>query len=70
MGEKKRKVAGEYPWDKWFRKSRFTLVEGTDFTCAIHGMASQIRTKASKRKLRVSLVIHGRTIVTTMKGSV
>jgi hypothetical protein len=65
-----RKIHAEYSWDKWFNKTHFTLVQGTDFTCAIHGMASQIRTKASKRKLRVSLIIHGRTIVTTMKGKI
>lgn len=58
-----------YKWDKWFSKRQFTLQQGKDFQCQVHGMASQIRSKACKRGILVSLRIDGDTIVTTVSGN-
>lgn len=59
-----------YPWDKWFSRKTFTVVRGVDYDCAVHGMASQIRTRASLRGLRVSLEIIDGTIKVTKNGKV
>lgn len=67
---KKIKHHAPYDWDRWFKKKSFRLVQGHDFDCEVHGMASQIRNKASRRGLRVSLLVHGKTVVTTMRGKV
>lgn len=58
-----------YNWDKWFSKRQFTIRQGKDFQCQVHGMASQIRCKASKRGVLVSLRIDGDTIVTTVSAN-
>lgn len=57
-----------YNWDKWFSKRKFTIRQGKDFQCQVHGMASQIRSKACKRGILVSLRIDGDVIVTTVTG--
>lgn len=46
-----------YPWDKWFNRSRFSLKKGQDFHCQVHGMVQQIRNQATKRNVRVSVVV-------------
>jgi hypothetical protein len=47
----------EYNWDKWFSKKQVTLKKGKDFKCQVHGMANQIRNKAAKRGVSISLKI-------------
>jgi hypothetical protein len=54
MTEKKKKKT-KYPWDKWFAKSTFRLVQGKHFTCQMHGMAQQIRNVAAARGIPVSI---------------
>lgn len=50
--------AQKYRWDKWFKlKNTKTLYRGKDYFCLDHGMASQIRNQASKRKISVSVEI-------------
>lgn len=46
----------KYDWDKWFRRKRFTLVRGKDYSCSQGVMAQQIRTAAHRRGFYVSLV--------------
>ena len=65
MAKKKRVVHDQYDWDRWFSRKSFRLVQGRDFTCELHGMASQIRNKASQRKLKVSLKIADGVITVT-----
>lgn len=52
----------EYPWSKWFSKKRFTLVKGRDFDCQTYSMALQLRRKAAKLGVRVSLSVTEDTI--------
>lgn len=48
-----------YPWDKWLsRRREYLLFRGKDYTCQSHGMAQQIRNKASEAGLSVSIYIH------------
>lgn len=68
MTKKKRVVHEQYPWDKWLQRKSFRLVQGTDFDCEVHGMASQIRNKASQRKLKVSLRVADGVITVTNGG--
>lgn len=44
-----------YPWDKWFKKSQFTLQKGRDYSCQNHSMAVMIRTAANSRGYPVRL---------------
>ena len=55
-----------YPWNKWFEKSKFKLVQGKDYTCQTHGMIAQIRTAASSRKLYVTIDVDGTEITVTV----
>lgn len=53
-----RRVPGRrplYPWKAWFSKDKFLVVQGTHFHCAVHGMIQQIRTKAMKLGISVSI---------------
>lgn len=68
MTKKKRVVHPEYDWGKWFQRKSFRLVQGQDFNCEVHGMASQIRNKASQRGLKVSLKIADGVITVTNGG--
>lgn len=52
-----------YNWDKWFSNRFFTLSRGKDFHCSIHGMLSQIRNKASNRKLKVAVNVRSDKII-------
>lgn len=45
-----------YDWKALFKKRRFTLEQGTDYTCSQASMTQQIRTAASDRGLSVSVV--------------
>ena len=56
MSDKKRSIAREYPWKRWFsNKSGFTLFKGKHFHCQTHGMVHQIRNKSSKMGIPVSV---------------
>ena len=70
MAKKKNKrvVHEQFPWDRWFQRKSFRLVQGQDFNCEVHGMASQIRNKASQRGLKVSLRVADGTITVTNGG--
>lgn len=52
---KKIKHHAPYDWDRWFSRKTFTVQQGKDYDCAVHGMLAQIRTKASQRGLKVSV---------------
>ena len=47
----------KYPWDRWFRRKRFTLVKNKDYDCMTHSMAIQVRQAAWKREIQVSVRI-------------
>lgn len=38
-----------YPWDKWFSRKTFTLIQGRDFDCQVQTMTVQIRNAAIRR---------------------
>ena len=46
----------KYDWDRLFRRQRFTLWRGDDYTCSQSSMAQQIRNAASLRCVRVRVV--------------
>ena len=58
----------EYPWDRWFNKTT-TIHRHKDFDCQVHSMAAQIRNKACKHGLRVSLRIVENSITISKKGN-
>lgn len=71
MASRKRiKHHAPYNWDRWFSRKTFTVRRGVHYDCAVHGMASQIRTRASIRGLRVSLEIVDGVVRVTVKGRV
>jgi hypothetical protein len=51
-----------YPWDKWFKARKVSIVKGKDYKCQTHGMMQQIRNEASKRCIGVSISIDGNRI--------
>lgn len=59
---KRKKKMLRHPWDKWFRKSRFVLHRGTDYSCQPHSMGVQVRSAAQKRELVVCVSIDEGTI--------
>jgi hypothetical protein len=66
MGSQKtrQKESVRYPWDTWLaRVGTFRLRRNEDFDCATHGMAIQIRTAAWNRKMRVSVLTEGDTLI-------
>ena len=51
-----------YPWDEWFKKAAkrpVELVRGEDFHCQPHGLAQQIRNKASSLGVSARVRIDG-----------
>lgn len=44
-----------YPWDKWFSKPKFVMIEGKDFTCQMHGAMQQVRNMAKEKGYKVSI---------------
>ncbi len=58
MTKSKRKKPGRkptYPWEEWFRRLSFTMVEGEDYHGQTHGMIQMVRNQATKRGLSVSV---------------
>ena len=62
------KTTKGYPWDKWFEKNRFVLIQGEDFLCQVHGMAVQVRQRAAERGLKVSVQTDGDMLYVTVVG--
>ena len=52
-----RQKAKAYPWDRWFKKKRFTLVRGVHYECMTHSMAQQVRDAACQRGVGVHVKI-------------
>ena len=50
-----KKYSARYPWDKWFRRASFKLVQGSDYYCAQHGMAQMVRNRGKAKGFAVSL---------------
>jgi transposase-like protein len=44
-----------YPWDRWLSQPRTILVRGRDYHCTTLGMVQQVRLRAYKSKVRVSV---------------
>lgn len=48
-----------YPWEKWFRQSKFTLIQGRDYDGRTDTMAQQVRNAAlptkHNRKIRIRI---------------
>ena len=61
-------IAVRYPWDEWFgfkgnqRTKEFTIKQGKDIDCQVHGMLAQIRNEATRRKVHVKITTKGDTI--------
>ncbi len=51
-----------HPWDRWFKKDQFTLVQGRDFNCMVHSMGVQVRGAAAARGLYVRVLISNPTV--------
>lgn len=51
-----------YPWNKWFRRRKFTLVRGKHFHCQPHSMSVQVRNAAAARDLWSSVLIEEDTL--------
>jgi hypothetical protein len=49
-----------YPWHKWFKKRKTRLKKGEDFRVSVEGIRQQIRNKASKLGIGVSVRIINR----------
>lgn len=44
-----------YQWSEWFAKARVTLRRGVDYSCPQSTMVQQIRSAASRRKIKVTV---------------
>lgn len=44
-----------YPWDRWFKRGRFTLRRYHDYFCSPYSMGQQIRNAASRRGIKVKV---------------
>lgn len=64
-----KKYGKRYPWTTWFRRGRFTLTRGIEFSCLTHGMAAMVRNVASRKRLRISIQQDGTTIQVTVLGN-
>jgi hypothetical protein len=51
------KYGRRYPWDRWFARGRFTIMQGHDFNGRLDTMAVQVRAAALARGLRVQVII-------------
>lgn len=46
-----------YPWDEWFARDRFVLIQGRHYSIQTHGMISRIRCAAGTPPYRLKLRI-------------
>lgn len=58
--------ARRYPWDKWFKRKRFTLTP-EDYNGRVDTMVVQIRNRATREGRKVSVKVDGTTIHVTMR---
>lgn len=58
MPKKKKKKLPRHDWDKWFKRKRFTLTRGKEFSGMPHAMSAQVRNAACVRGLTVSVKIN------------
>jgi hypothetical protein len=56
MVKKQSKVV-RHPWERWFRKKKFTLVQGKDYQGMTHAMGVQVRNAACRLGLSVTISI-------------
>lgn len=54
-----KKYSTRYPWGRWFKKSKFSLTQGSDYHCAQHGMAQMVRNRGRQCGFSVSLKLGG-----------
>lgn len=45
-----------YPWEEWFKKKRFRVVRGKDYSCSEVSMSQQIRNAACRIGVTVDLI--------------
>lgn len=50
-------VSKKYPWNKWFKRTKFKLVKGTHYQILSHSMAQQVRNAAYRQGLTVKTEI-------------
>ena len=55
-----------HPWDRWFKKNKFTLEYGVDFESQLASMSQQIYAAASKRGLSVRIEMKGTVMVVSV----
>ncbi len=55
--QQSKKDVVRYPWDKWFKRSKFQLTRHKDFEGMTHAMSIQVRNAAAKRGLLVQVDI-------------
>lgn len=53
-----RKFGRRYPWDRWFRRPKFTLYRGLDYSCRTDSMALMARFAGWDRGKRCTIKIH------------
>ena len=65
------KIRGSrYPWDEWFQKEKFTLMQGRDYRYRTGSMAVQAHRAAKRRGLSiaVNVALDGRSFTVTVLG--
>ena len=55
-----------YPWDKWFKRGRWSIRRGRDYKCQPFAMAQQIRNEARKRGVYVAVFIDETVLTVTV----
>ena len=51
-----------YDWDKWLKRRRFKLHQGTDYDCSHSAIVQQVRSAACDRGVSVSVRENGDSI--------
>ncbi len=59
----KRKHGVRYPWAKWFKSGKTTLLKGVDFDGQPHGMAQTARQAASRHGVALHISVQEDRIV-------
>lgn len=53
-----KKLLPRYPWNEWFEQDHFVLEKDTHFDCATHSMGVQVRNRAYRMKIKVSVLLN------------
>jgi len=61
-------VPFRYPWEKWLKRRKITLKQGTDFSCQPHSLSVMIRTRAKQFDVEVSVSIDGKFVTIERRG--